>query len=249
MFPSLMLALTKMALNDISFTMKAGNMWLWLAQRRRKIHHCSLIPRFWDVESGRILIGGVDVRNIPKETLSDMVSFVFQDSSLLKMSVFDNVRLSHPDATREEVLQALHEAQCDDIIEKLPNGIDTVVGAAGVYVSGGEKQRLNIARVMLKNAPILILDEATAFADPDNETKVQAAFANMSRGKTVLMIAHRLSTVTDTSGIFVIKDGQVEGKRKPQRSGCFKWSLSSHVEGLLYKCRHFWTRKVPVPIT
>lgn len=169
----------------------------------------SLIPRFWDVESGRILIGGIDVRNIPKETLSDMVSFVFQDSSLLKV-VFDNVRLSHPDATREEVLQALHEAQCDDIIEKLPNGIDTVVGAAGVYVSGGERQRLNIARVMLKNAPILILDEATAFADPDNETKVQAAFANMSRGKTVLMIAHRLSTVTDTSRIFVIKDGQVE---------------------------------------
>ena len=167
-------------------------------------------PEKAETPSDYSIIGGVDVRNIPKETLSDMVSFVFQDSSLLKMSVFDNVRLSHPDATREEVLQALHEAQCDDIIEKLPNGIDTVVGAAGIYVSGGEKQRLNIARVMLKNAPILILDEATAFADPDNETKVQAAFANMSRGKTVLMIAHRLSTVTNTSRIFVIKDGQVE---------------------------------------
>ena len=176
----------------------------------------SLIPRFWDVESGRILIGGVNVRNIPKKTLSDMVSFVFQDSSLLKMSIYDNIRLSRPDATREEVLQALHEAQCDDIIGKLPKGIDTVAGAAGVYVSGGEKQRLNIARVMLKNAPILILDEATAFTDPDNETKIQTAFANMSRGKTVLMIAHRLSTVTDTSRIFVIRDGQMEesGKHK-----------------------------------
>ncbi|MEE0672552.1 MAG: ABC transporter ATP-binding protein, partial [Enterocloster sp.] len=201
----------KKALNDISFTIESGeHVALVGPSGGGKSTIASLIPRFWDVESGRILIGGVDVRNIPKETLSDMVSFVFQDSSLLKMSVFDNVRLSHPDATREEVLQALHEAQCDDIIEKLPNGIDTVVGAAGVYVSGGEKQRLNIARVMLKNAPILILDEATAFADPDNETKVQAAFANMSRGKTVLMIAHRLSTVTDTSRIFVIKDGQVE---------------------------------------
>ena len=211
----------KKALNDISFTIESGeHVALVGPSGGGKSTIASLIPRFWDVESGRILIGGVDVRNIPKETLSDMVSFVFQDSSLLKMSVLDNVRLSHPDATREEVLQALHEAQCDDIIEKLPNGIDTVVGAAGVYVSGGEKQRLNIARVMLKNAPILILDEATAFADPDNETKVQAAFANMSRGKTVLMIAHRLSTVTDTSR-----------------------SLSSHVEGLLYKCRHFWTRK------
>ena len=201
----------KKALNDISFTIESGeHVALVGPSGGGKSTIASLIPRFWDVESGRILIGGVDVRNIPKETLSDMVSFVFQDSSLLKMSVFDNVRLSHPDATREEVLQALHEAQCDDIIEKLPNGIDTVVGAAGVYVSGGEKQRLNIARVMLKNAPILILDEATAFADPDNETKVQAAFANMSRGKTVLMIAHRLSTVTDTSRIFVIKDGQME---------------------------------------
>ena len=201
----------KKILDNVSFTIPEKKMTAIVGPSGSgKTTLCSMIPRFWDVESGRILIGGVDVRNIPKETLSDMVSFVFQDSSLLKMSVFDNVRLSHPDATREEVLQALHEAQCDDIIEKLPNGIDTVVGAAGVYVSGGEKQRLNIARVMLKNAPILILDEATAFADPDNETKVQAAFANMSRGKTVLMIAHRLSTVTDTSRIFVIKDGQVE---------------------------------------
>ncbi len=201
----------KKALNDISFSIRSGeHVALVGPSGSGKSTIASLIPRFWDVESGHILIGGVDVRNIPQETLSDMVSFVFQDSSLLKMSVFDNIRLSRPGATKEEVLQALHEAQCDDIIAKLPNGIDTVVGAAGVYVSGGEKQRLNIARVMLKNAPILILDEATAFADPDNETKVQAAFANMSRGKTVLMIAHRLSTVTDTSRIFVIKDGQVE---------------------------------------
>ena len=130
----------------------------------------SLIARFWDVQSGQILVGGVDVKDISKEALMDTVSFVFQDSKLFKMSVLENIRMAKTSASREEVLQALHDAQCDDIIEKLPNGIDTVIGTKGVYVSGGEQQRLNIARVMLKNAPILILDEATAFADQDNES-------------------------------------------------------------------------------
>ena len=137
------------------------------------------------------------------------VSFVFQDSKLLKMSIFDNVRLSKPDATREEVLKALKDAQCEDIIAKMPKGIDTMIGSDGTYVSGGEEQRLSIARAMLKAAPILVLDEATAFADPDNEAKVQEAFANLSKGKTVIMIAHRLSTVTNADKIYVLKEGRI----------------------------------------
>ena len=169
----------------------------------------SLIARFWDITEGQILIGGEDVRDIPKKELSETVSFVFQDAKLLKMSVLDNVRLSKPNATKEEVLKALHDAQCDDIAEKLPNGVDTVIGANGVYLSGGEQQRISIARVMLKNSPILILDEATAFADPDNETKVQEAFSAMSKGKTVIMIAHRLSTVTNADRIYVLENGKV----------------------------------------
>lgn len=169
----------------------------------------SLIARFWDTTEGQILIGGEDVRDIPKKELSETVSFVFQDAKLLKMSVLDNVRLSKPNATKKEVLKALHDAQCDDIAEKLPNGVDTVIGANGVYLSGGEQQRISIARVMLKNSPILILDEATAFVDPDNETKVQEAFSAMSKGKTVIMIAHRLSTVTNADRIYVLENGKV----------------------------------------
>ena len=137
------------------------------------------------------------------------VSFVFQNSRLIKASILENVRMGKPEATREEVLTVLHHAQCDDILEKLPQGVDTVIGTKGVYLSGGEQQRIAIARVMLKNAPIIILDEATAFADPDNESRVQAAFSRLSEGKTVIMIAHRLSTVTNVDQIFVICDGQV----------------------------------------
>ena len=169
----------------------------------------SVIARFWDVTEGSVKIGGVDVKNIQKSELMDNVSFVFQDSKLLKTSIFENVRMAKPSATREEVLKALRDSQCDDIIEKLPDGIDTVIGAKGVYLSGGEQQRISIARVMLKNTPILILDEATAFADPDNEAKVQAAFAQLSKGKTVIMIAHRLSTVTGADHIYVVKEGKI----------------------------------------
>ncbi len=169
----------------------------------------SLVARFWDPAEGKVKIGGVDVRDIKKEELMNTVSFVFQDSKLLKMSVFENVRMARPDATREEVMSALSAAQCDDIIEKLPNGIDTVIGTDGVYLSGGECQRISIARAMLKNSPVLILDEATAFADPDNEVKVQAAFSELSKGKTVIMIAHRLSTVTDADRIYVLKNGRI----------------------------------------
>ena len=169
----------------------------------------SLIARFFDVTEGSLRIGGVDVRQIPSKKLMELVSFVFQDSKLLKMSVYDNVRMGKKDATREEVMQALRDAQCEDIIAKLPAGIDTVIGSSGTYVSGGEAQRLAIARAMLKNAPILILDEATAFADPDNEAKVQAAFSRLSQGKTVIMIAHRLSSVVDADRICVLRDGRI----------------------------------------
>ena len=169
----------------------------------------NLISRFFDPQRGTVRIGGVDIRDIPKERLMDTVSFVFQNSRLIKASILDNVRLGRPQASREEVLAALKCAQCMDIIEKLPKGMDTVIGTKGVYLSGGEQQRIAIARVMLKNTPIVILDEATAFADPDNEARVQAAFSNLSRGRTVIMIAHRLSTIANVDRIYVVKDGQV----------------------------------------
>ena len=169
----------------------------------------NLICRFFDVQSGSVRVGGADVRAIPKEELMDTISFVFQNSRLLKGSILDNVRLGRPQATEVEVLAALKAAQCMDIIEKFPAGIHTVIGTKGVYLSGGEQQRIAIARAMLKNAPILILDEATAFADPDNEAKVQAAFAQLAKGKTVLMIAHRLSTVANADCIYVVQDGQI----------------------------------------
>ena len=169
----------------------------------------SLMVRFFDVQSGSVSIGGADVRDIPKAELMDTVSFVFQNSRLLKGTILDNVKLGKPDASEEEVLAALKNAQCMDIIRKFPKGIHTAIGTNGVYLSGGEQQRIVIARAMLKNAPILILDEATAFADPDNEAKVQAAFAELAKGKTVIMIAHRLSTVANANCIYVVEDGQI----------------------------------------
>ena len=169
----------------------------------------NLICRFFDVQSGSVRVGEADVRDIPKEELMDTISFVFQNSRLLKGSILDNVRLGRAQATEAEVLAALKAAQCMDIVEKFPAGIHTVIGTKGVYLSGGEQQRIAIARAMLKNAPILILDEATAFADPDNEAKVQAAFAQLAKGKTVLMIAHRLSTVANADCIYVVQDGQI----------------------------------------
>ena len=184
-----------------------------------------LIARFFDVKSGKITIGGVDIREIPKEELMDTVSFVFQDSKLIKATIADNVRLGKPDATTEEIAAALHTAQCDDIIQKLPDGADTVIGTKGVFLSGGERQRIAIARAVLKNAPVIILDEATAFADPDNEAKVQKAFSELSKGKTVIMIAHRLSTVANADCIYVIKDGLIaeSGRRDEllEKNGVF----------------------------
>lgn len=169
----------------------------------------SLIARFFDVTEGKLVVGGVNVKEIADEKLMETVSFVFQDSKLLKMSIYDNIRMGKKDATKEQVLHALKEAQCMDIIEKMPQGIDTMIGTRGTYVSGGEAQRLSIARAMLKDAPILILDEATAFADPDNEVKVQEAFSRLSKGKTVIMVAHRLSSVINADRICVLKDGEI----------------------------------------
>ena len=199
------------ALENISLTIRPGEHVAFVGPSGGgKTTLASIVARFWDVRDGSVKIGGINVKEIAKEELMDTVSFVFQDSKLMKTSILENVRMAKPDASREEILKALHDAQCDDILEKLPQGVDTVVGAKGVYLSGGEQQRISIARVMLKNVPVLILDEATAFADPDNEAKVQAAFNVLAKGKTVLMIAHRLSTVTGADRIVVIKDGKIE---------------------------------------
>ena len=170
----------------------------------------NLIARFYDVNEGKILIGGIDIKDIKKEELMNTVSYVFQNSKLLKTSIYENVRMAKPNATKEEVMEALHLAQCDDIIEKLPNGINTIIGSKGTYLSGGEQQRINIARVMLKNSKIVILDEATAFADPENEYQVQKAFENLGKNKTVIMIAHRLSTIKNVDKIYVINNGKIE---------------------------------------
>ena len=201
----------KNALNDVSLSIAPGQKAALVGPSGGgKTTLAKMIARFFDPREGRILIGNTDIRNIPKETLMDKVSFVFQESRLIKASVLENVRMAKPQATRDEVVRALKAAQCTDIIEKLPDGIDTVIGAKGVYLSGGEQQRITIARAVLKNAPILILDEATAFADPDNEARVGKALAELSRGKTVIMIAHRLSSITDADCIYALRDGGIE---------------------------------------
>ena len=171
----------------------------------------SLIARFFDVSEGSITLGGIDIRHMRKTDLMKRISFVFQDSKLLKTSILENVRMGRPEATLEEVMEALHKAQCDDILAKLPQGVDTVIGTRGTYLSGGEQQRIAIARVILKDTPIVILDEATAFADPDNENRVQKAFSEMAAGgKTLIMIAHRLSSVKDADRIYVLEDGWIQ---------------------------------------
>ena len=201
----------RFAVDDVSLDIKPGQKIAFVGPSGGgKTTTASLIARFFDVTEGAITLGGVDIRHIRKKDLMDRVSFVFQDIRLLKTSIFENVRLGKPDATREEVLEALHKAQCDDILAKLPEGIDTVIGTQGTYLSGGEQQRVAIARVMLKGTPIVILDEATAFADPDNETRVQQACTEMAAdGKTIIMIAHRLSSVTGADRIFVLEEGRV----------------------------------------
>lgn len=199
------------AIREVSFKVQPGETVALVGPSGGgKTTAAGLISRFWDVTGGEIKVGGVNVKNIRKSDLMETVSYVFQDSRLLKTSILENVRLAKPNASRNEVENALHKAQCDDIIAKLPDGIDTVIGTKGVYLSGGEQQRIAIARVMLKNAPIIVLDEATAFADPENEALVQRAFEELSKNKTVIMIAHRLTTVRNADRIFVLKDGKIE---------------------------------------
>ena len=200
----------KNALEDISLSIGTGQTVAFVGPSGGgKSTLAALIARFFDPQSGKISIGGANVKDIDKSELMDTVSFVFQNSRLIKGSILDNVRMGKPNATDGEVLAALSAAQCMDIIEKFPDGVHTVIGSQGVYLSGGETQRLAIARAMLKNAPVLILDEATAFADPDNETKVQMAFNALAKGRTVIMIAHRLSTVVNADRIYVLKEGRL----------------------------------------
>lgn len=237
----------KNALNDVSLSIRQGQTAALVgASGGGKTTLANIVTRFFDPQQGRVLIGNVDIRDIPKETLMNKVSFVFQNSRLIKASILDNVRMGKPDAAREEIQHALHAAQCMDIIEKLPNGIDTVVGTNGVYLSGGEQQRIAIARAILKNAPILILDEATAFADPDNEVRVQQALSVLAKGKTVIMIAHRLSSITDADCIYVLQDGEIaeSGTHSEliEKNGIFArmwknyseaaaWRISSNADG------------------
>ncbi len=198
------------ALSHVSFTAKPGQTVALVGPSGGgKSTAASLIPRFWDASSGIVEVGGVDVRQIDPHILMDQVAFVFQNNRLFKASILENVRASRPDATREQVLDALQAAQCQDILDKLPEGIDTQLGTEGTYLSGGEQQRIALARAILKNAPIVVLDEATAFADPENEVLIQKAFATLTKGRTVIMIAHRLSTVVGADKIIVLREGQV----------------------------------------
>ncbi len=228
------------ALSNVSFSVKPGETVALVGPSGGgKTTAAGLISRFWDVTSGEIRVGGVNVKNIKKSKLMETVSYVFQDSRLLKTSILENVRLSKPSASRKEVENALHKAQCDDIIAKLPDGIDTVIGTKGVYLSGGEQQRIAIARVMLKDAPIIVLDEATAFADPENEFLVQRAFEELSKNKTVIMIAHRLSTVKNADRIFVMKDGRVSEsgthKALTEKNGIYAKMWQDYQESVSWK--------------
>ena len=200
----------KKALNNVSLKINSGETVAFVGPSGGgKSTLANIIARFFDPNSGEVLIGNINSKDILKEELMNTVSFVFQNSRLIKGTIYDNVKLGKEDATKDQVLSALQKAQCMDIINKLPNGIDTLIGTNGIYLSGGECQRIAIARAILKDSPIVILDEATAFADPDNETKVQQAFNTLSKGKTVIMIAHRLSTVINADKIFVINNGEI----------------------------------------
>ena len=201
---------TRDAVSNVSLKIKQGEHVAFVGPSGSgKTTIAELIARFFDVTDGEILIGDTDIRKVPQKSLMDRVSFVFQDSRLIKTSILDNVRMAKPDASETEVLEALKKAQCMDIIDKLPEGIHTVIGEKGTYLSGGEQQRITIARAVLKDAQILILDEATAFADPDNEAKVQAAFDELAKDKTLIMIAHRMSTVMNADRIYVLDKGSL----------------------------------------
>ena len=198
------------ALDDVSFTVKPGTIvGLVGPSGGGKSTAAAMIPRFWDVQSGSVKIGGVDVRQMDSRDLMSRVAFVFQDTKLFKTSILENIRMARPKATIEEVKAAAKAARCDDILEKLPRGLDTVVGTQGFYLSGGEAQRIALARAILKDAPIIVLDEASAFADPENEALIQKAFEELTKEKTVLMIAHRLSTIQNANCLLVMEKGKL----------------------------------------
>ncbi len=200
----------RVALSGVSFTAHEGKVTAIVGPSgggKSTIAH--LIPRFWDVSQGSILIGGVDIREMTEAELMEQVSFVFQDVYLFHQSIKENIRMGRPDASDEEIRQAAGAAMCDEFVSRLPNGYDTVLGEDGVHLSGGEAQRISIARAIIRNAPVLVLDEATAFADPENEQMIQAALERLMKGKTVIMIAHRLGTVKDADTILVMDNGNV----------------------------------------
>ncbi|WP_252226415.1 ABC transporter ATP-binding protein [Clostridium sp. ZBS2] len=200
----------KKSLNNISFFVPEGKtVALVGASGGGKSTAASLIPRFYDTSEGSVYIGGADVKNLLKQDLMDRISFVFQNTNLFKESILDNIREAKPSASLEEVQNAIELCQCKEIIDRLPNGINTIVGSGGTYLSGGESQRIALARAVLKDAPIIILDEATAFADAENENKIQLALEKLTKGKTVIMIAHRLSTIQNADQIFVFRDGEI----------------------------------------
>lgn len=205
------------AVDQVSFKMKEGSVTALVGTSGGgKSTIASLIPRFFDVTGGNIKIGGVDIREMKTEELMKDVAFVFQNSHLFKDTILNNIKAAKADASLEDVKRAVKAAQCQDIIDKMPQGLDTVVGTKGIYLSGGEAQRIALARAALKNAPIILLDEATAFADPDNEYQIQKTFEEITKGKTVLMIAHRLSTIKNADRILVLTDGKIreEGKHE-----------------------------------
>lgn len=200
-------------LHGIDLTMKEGSFTALVGPSGGgKSTVAKLIARFWDVSGGSISIGGTDIKDMKVTSLANIVSFVTQDNFLFSRSIKENIRLGNPDASDEEVMEAARAACCDEFIAKLPDGYDTSAGEAGKRLSGGERQRIAIARMMLKNAPIVILDEATAFTDPENETKLQASIANLTKGKTLLVIAHRLSTIKKADNIVVLNNGRIEAQ-------------------------------------
>lgn len=234
------------ALRDITFTARQGEITALVGPSGSgKSTVANLIPRFWDVAEGEIRIGGVNIKDIPTEKLMDIVSFVFQDSFLFFDTLYENIRVGNSSAGREEVIAAAKAAQCHEFIESLPQGYETRIGDEGVYLSGGESQRVCVARAILKNAPILVLDEATAFADPENEYKMQQALQHLIQNKTVIIIAHRLSSIISAQQIIVLNEGKLvqhgkheilsktEGLYKNMwdaYTDAFRWELNSKKE-------------------
>ncbi|OUQ36213.1 ABC transporter ATP-binding protein [Massilimicrobiota timonensis] len=236
------------ALSHVSFQVESGQTIALVGPSGGgKTTAASLIPRFWDVDEGIVEVGHVNVKNIDQHVLMNQVAFVFQNTQLFKTSILNNVKIANPQASDEDVIKALQAARCQDIIEKLPDGVHTQIGKEGTYLSGGEQQRIALARAILKNAPIVVLDEATAFADPENEVLIQKALSVLCQDKTVIMIAHRLSTVVNADKIIALKDGKIieEGRHKEllNKEGLYhkmwnnynqsvKWKITSGKEGI-----------------